>query len=364
MGICRHCGQKAGIFSSVHSECQSKYEKGVSDFTSVLRAYFFGGGAMSDILRAKTNLRSTAYLKDEDVCNISRNVVAEYVDKLRMPYTPDVVNKMDTFLNSIGVPFAQFNATGVVDGFSRKIVGGYMVDYFLDKVPLVQAKTNCARFLQLFPLNSSEVQNAYLSVLDKAARNFLKNGFLSPSEKVKIDDYVTELGLQVNNLPAQFQNSDIVKISQSMILDNLKRGIVPVVNAPLPILLTKGENLLWVYNGAELFMEKVEKEWVGRSHGVSVRIVRGVYYRVGQSKGKPIEHSHMQSQGKGQLIVTSKNLIFYSPQKTLKVPYTKLVGITPYSDGIEIHKDNSKRIAVQGLDPWFIMNYIQNYMNL
>jgi len=69
----------------------------------------------------------------------------------------------------------------------------------------------------------------------------------------------------------------------------------------------------------------------------------------------------MQSQGKGQLIVTSKNLIFYSPQKTLKVPYTKLVGITPYSDGIEIHKDNSKRIAVQGLDPWFIMNYIQNF---
>ena len=94
----------------------------------------------------------------------------------------------------------------------------------------------------------------------------------------------------------------------------------------------------------------------------SFRIMRGVYYRVGQSKGKPIEHSHMQSYGKGSLFVTSKNLIFYSAEKSVKIPYSKLVGITPYSDGIEIHKENSKRMAIQGLDPWFIMNYIQNHL--
>lgn len=361
MGICRHCGNKASIFSSVHSECQSKYEKGVSEFTSVLRSYFFGNGSMGVILKSMNLLISTAYLKDNDICNLSRNVITEYVDKLRMPYAPDIINRMDSFLNSIGIPFSQLNETGVVDGFSKKIISGYMVDYFLDKVSLAQAKSNCQRFLQLFPLNSSETENAYFSVLDKAAKNYLKNGFLSPAEKSKIDDYVSELGLQVNNLPVQFRNSDIVKILQSIILDNLKKGIVPVVHTHLPILLTKGENLLWIYNDAELFMEKIEKEWVGRSGGVSVRIMRGVYYRVGQSKGKPIEHSHMQSQGRGQLIVTSKNLIFYSPQKTLKISYTKLIGITPYSDGIEIHKDDSKRIVVQGLDPWFIMNYIQNY---
>lgn len=364
MGICRHCGNRAGIFSSVHSECHSKYEKGVSDFTSGLRLYFFGNGSMGAILKSINQLRSTAYLKDNDICNLSRNVIAEYIDKLRMPYTPSVIDKMDSFLNSIGIPFSQFNATGVVDEFSKKIITGYMVDYFMDKVPLPRAKSNCQKFLQRFPLKSSEIENVYFSVLDKATKNFLKNGVLSPAEKSKINDYVRELGLQVNNLPVQFRNSDIVKISQSMILDNLKNGIAPVVNVPLPILLTKGENLLWIYNDTELFMEKIEKEWVGRSRGVNVRIMRGVYYRVGQSRGKPIEHSHMQSQGKGQLIVTSKHLIFYSPQRTMKVPYTKLVGITPYSDGIEIHKDNSNRIAVLGLDPWFIMNYIQNYMTI
>ena len=364
MGTCRHCGNKAGIFSSAHTECQNKYEHGVATFTSSLRSYFFGTGTVNDIHRTKQSLKSTAYLKDDDVCNLSMNVIGDYTEKLKMPFTPDVVNKMDSFLNAIGLSYSTINATGVIDRFTKKIMGGYMVDYFLNKVTLSQAQQNCRNLLQLFPMSAEEIRNAYLAVLDKAAKNYLKNGFLSPSDKAKIDDYVTGLGLQVNNLPVQFQNSDIVKISQSMILDNLKKGIVPSVNVNLPIVLSRGESLLWVYNDAELLMEKIEREWVGRNHGVSIRIIRGVYYRVGQSKGKPVEHSHMQSHGRGCFIVTTKNLIFYSQQKTIKVPYTKLVGITPYSDGVEIHKDNSKRIVIKDVDPWFIMNYIQNCLTI
>lgn len=44
--------------------------------------------------------------------------------------------------------------------------------------------------------------------------------------------------------------------------------------------------------------------------------------------------------------------------KATKIPYKKIVGITPYSDGIEIHRDgaNVKRMTMQGFDPWFVMN--------
>lgn len=362
MGICKHCGKKVGLFSTAHTECQNKYDDGIKNFTTILRSYFFGGATMHDVLNSKATLVNDAYLKDDDVCNLSITVIMEYIGKLKMPYTPSTIDKVDVYIQSIGLPFSLINKTGVLDDFSKKIIGGYMVDYFLDKSTLAQSQSNCQQFLCRFPLSLSNKEYVYLLVLDKAAKNYLKNGLLSPSEKKKIEDYINGLGLQINNLPVQFNDSDIVKISQSLILDNLKRGIVPNCNFQLPIILTKGENLLWVYNDAELFVEKVEKEWVGRSRGLSFRIMRGVYYRVGQSKGKPIEKSHMQSCGKGQLIITSKNLIFYSPHKTQKIPYSKLVGITPYSDGIEIHKDGSKRMAIQGLDPWFIMNYIQNFL--
>ena len=364
MGICKHCGNKAGLFSTAHTECQTKYDNGIKDFTTILRSYFFGGTTIKDVLSRKDALMNTAYLKNDDVCNLSITLIMEYIGKLKMPYTPSIIDKVEVYIQSIGLPYSQINKTGVLSDFSKKIVGGYMVDYFLDKSTLVQAQSNCQRFLCRFPLSSSDKEHAYLQVLDKAAKNYLKNGFLSANERNKIESYINTLGLQINNLPAQFNDSDIVKISQSLILDNLKKGIMPKCSSQLPILLTKGESILWVYNDVELFVEKVEREWVGRSGGFSFRIIRGVYYRVGQSKGKPIEKNHMQNCGKGQLIVSSKNLIFYSPQKTLKIPYTKLVGITPYSDGVEIHKDGSKRIAIQGIDPWVIINYIQSFLTI
>lgn len=93
---------------------------------------------------------------------------------------------------------------------------------------------------------------------------------------------------------------------------------------------------------------------------MSFRICKGVYYRTGGSKGHPVEHSTMQSLGTGTLYVTNKNLIFHSVMKGAKIPYKKIIGVTPYSDGLEINRDgaNAKRLTMQGFDPWFIMNLL------
>lgn len=212
----------------------------------------------------------------------------------------------------------------------------------------------------------SNIEDAYLYVLNKAAMNFLKNGFLSDDEQQKIDEYVKYLALPVNNLPAQYQNSEISKLGQVSILKNVQRGIIPRANMVAPIILGKNETILWTYNGVNLYQEKITKEWVGRSGGFSFRIIKDVYYRTGSMKGHPVEHSSMEFNGTGSLYVTNKNLIFYSQQKSVKVPFNKIVGITPYSDGIEVHKDgaNQKRMTMQGFDPWFLMNLLSLISNI
>jgi hypothetical protein len=164
----------------------------------------------------------------------------------------------------------------------------------------------------------------------------------------------------MNNLPAKYQNSEIGKLEQMSILKDIQRGIMPGTNIAAPIILGKNETILWTYNGVSLYQEKITKEWVGRSGGFSFRIIKGVYYRTGGMKGHPVEHSSMELNGVGSLYITNKNLIFYSLQKSVKVPYNKIVGISPYSDGIEVHKDgaNQKRMTMQGFDPWFLMNVL------
>ena len=112
--------------------------------------------------------------------------------------------------------------------------------------------------------------------------------------------------------------------------------------------------------GSNIDIIGIEKEFVGRHGGFSFKIIKGVYYRTGQSKGHPIEHSYMDMVGIGQLIITNQNIFFYSQTKSVKIPLKKIIGIVPYSDGVEIQKDgtNSRRMVFQGFDCWFIMNLI------
>ena len=86
MGICKHCGNKAGLFSTAHTECQNKYDDGIKDFTAALRSYFFGSSTIKDVLSCKDNLIKHAYLKEDDVCNLSIAIIMEYIGKIKMSF--------------------------------------------------------------------------------------------------------------------------------------------------------------------------------------------------------------------------------------------------------------------------------------
>ena len=211
-------------------------------------------------------------------------------------------------------------------------------------------------------MSQVEIEDAYYHVLNKAATNFLRNGTLSNAEQQKIDAFVNILSLPINNLPAKYQQTEISKLGQMAILKNIQNGIMPSHSINAPIILNKGETILWTYNGVNLYQEKITKEWVGRSSGYTVRIFKGLSYRTGQMKGRPVEHSSMEFHGTGTLYITNKHLIFHGQQKGVKIPFNKIIGITPYSDGIEVHRDgaNQKRITMQGFDPWFLMNVLSH----
>jgi hypothetical protein len=360
MSTCKYCGKDAGWFSHSHDECEARHEQGLKDFEAVVSSYFTQRTTGVDVQRTKARLVADAFLSEEDICSICDKEIRQYTASIHRPFSPSSMKLMDEFLLAVGTSYSKINKNGAVDEFTKKLMRGFMVEYFTDKLSLQTAHSRCEKVLSKFPMIQANIEDAYLYVLDKAATNFLKNGFLSDAEQQKIDDYIHFLALPMNNLPAQYQNSEISKLEQVSILKNVQRGIIPRTNIAAPIILGRNESILWTYNGVSLYQEKITKEWVGRSGGFSFRIIKGVYYRTGGMKGHPVEHSSMEFNGTGSLFITNKNLIFYSPQKSVKVPYNKLIGITPYSDGIEVHKDgaNQKRMTMQGFDPWFLMNLL------
>ena len=360
MGTCKYCGKEAGWFSRAHEECKEKHETGMNDFKAVVSGYFSLRQTAIQVGQARQRLKVDAYLSDEDVCRIADAEIRRYTASIHRPFSPSSMRLMDEFLSVIGVSYSQVNQFGAVDEFTKKLLRGFMVEYFTGQLTLPMAHQRCEKVLAKFPMAEESIEDAYLYVLNKAAINLIRDDSVSDADQQKIDDYVSYLQLPINNLPVRYQGSEINKLGQIGILKKLRNGMVPSIGMPAPIILGKGESILWTYNQVTMYQEKTVKEYGGRRSGWSIRVMKGVTYHVGGTKVRPIEHTYMDNKGTGTLYVTNKNLVFQSLTSAQKVPYAKMIGVTPYSDGIEVHRDgaNVKRLTFQGFDSWFLMNVI------
>ena len=237
----------------------------------------------------------------------------------------------------------------------RPIVQKLADQYFAGEISIedFQKSTNA------ITRKSSDLLNLYLDSLSKAADSYLEDGILSDEERLRYDTFTDTLKLPLGNLPSKYADSNILKVCQLGVLSDIKNGKQPAVTIDAPIILTSKEFYVWVYPNVTAYEEKNKSEWVGRSRGYSVRICKGVYYKVGQSKGHKVETSYMSPTAHGYLIVTNRNLFLYSPQKSIKVPLKKIISLVPYSDGVEVQREtNTKRLIFEGFDSWFLMNLL------
>jgi hypothetical protein len=131
----------------------------------------------------------------------------------------------------------------------------------------------------------------------------------------------------------------------------------------LGLILGAGEELLWVEQGLTLREPKTSRSFVGASAGVSVRVARGVYFRVGQFKGHPIDRTEVVEVAKGTLALTNRQLYFVSREKGFKLPYAKLVSVIPFEDGIGLQRDgvSPKPQFLHGGDGWLLYNMVMNF---
>ena len=212
-------------------------------------------------------------------------------------------------------------------------------------------------------IDGNALQQVYCNAFDIAIDNYLNDGVIDIKENQTVARFMQFTGLPQSVLNA---NQSLEKVVQSKVLQDILQGNVPApnitINGDFPFLLGKGEHLIWLFRDITLHQHKVQREYVGRSRGVSVRVMKGVYYRTGGFKGHPVETTVMQRIGIGSVCLTDKNLYFASPEKSLKIPYTKILSIDSYSNGIGLQKDgaSAKPMFLEGINSWFTYNVIAN----
>lgn len=212
-------------------------------------------------------------------------------------------------------------------------------------------------------ISGTSKEDLFAQVLDEAVEAYLNDGVMSPDERSMVARFIQFSGIPQ---PVLNKNHSLERMLQAEVLNDILNGRKPApkitVAGNLPVMISRNENLIWVFRNITLHEQKVKREYVGRNRGLNIRIARGVYYRTGGFKGTPVETSYMQRISSGTVCMTDKHIYFSSPEKSLKIAYSSILNVDTFSNGVGIQKDgaNSKPIFLEGLDSWFCYNVIAN----
>ena len=112
---------------------------------------------------------------------------------------------------------------------------------------------------------------------------------LSLDEENALARYADYLSLAQQDLD---QNGVQTNLVQAVVLRDVTQGIIPKrqrVNGAVPFNLMKSEQLVWVIQGVDYLETVVRRERRGTSHGLSIRVTRGLYYSLRQFRSRPIK---------------------------------------------------------------------------
>lgn len=214
----------------------------------------------------------------------------------------------------------------------------------------------------------TEVQGRQLYIQDWSAAvdRYLHDGVISEEKENWLMEVKDELLISRADLE---QNGSWERVVKSAVIRDLLAGVLSTrmrVDGNLDLNLQKGEQVVWAFPHAEFLEDRVHRQYVGGSQGVSVRVMKGVYYHIGSFKGQAIDRTERVHVDTGLMAVTNKNIYFGGPRKSLRLPYSKIVSFQPFSNGLGVTRDAASakpQIFVTG-DGWFTYNLVMNLAHL
>jgi hypothetical protein len=208
----------------------------------------------------------------------------------------------------------------------------------------------------------SDLRDMVVYGWEKAVDIFFEDNILSSEENESLENYKDYYEFGQDDLDKRGYWTKLVK---GAVLRDILEGKIPErveLNGSMPFILGKDEKLIWYFPKVHYLEDKIKREYVGRTQGVSVKVMKGVYYRTGGFKGNPIDTTVTAHIGTGVLAITDKNLLFASSNKSVKIPFKKILSLMPYEDGVQISRDTASAKPQYFLtgDGWFTQNLISN----
>lgn len=215
-------------------------------------------------------------------------------------------------------------------------------------------------------LTREDVRDAIISGWCNSVDKCFEDGVIDEEEERKLVALKNGFDLTEEDLNKTGAHTRLVK---GAVIREVLAGTLPErfqLSETLPINLQKGEKLVWAFGGCDYIEDKTKRSYQGGSRGASIKVMKGVYYRVGAFKGSPVFSTERVLVDTGRVYITNKHIYFTGPSKSLRVPYAKIVSFLPFDDGVGVVRDaqTAKPQIFKTGDGWFTYNLVANLAQL
>lgn len=225
--------------------------------------------------------------------------------------------------------------------YSQDAVISLSLEKYNDTILTPEEKEEINLFARELNISEAEVEIIHKAVAKQLYRQAVEKAIadnqLTNAEEQDLVNLAQNLGLSEEEI--QLDKATGEKYNYLLFLNALDNGFLPEKPETV-IVLQRNETAHWETPAKLLVSKIVTTGYAEGSRGVSIRVMKGVSYRVGSSRSTPIKQE-VSYEYPGILVITSKRIVFSSPSKSFSIPFTQLISFDPYSDGLGLQKANS-----------------------
>ena len=227
---------------------------------------------------------------------------------------------------------------------------------------LSRLETSIRQVASASNIDASTMKSLVVTGWEKAVDDAFDDDMLTNKEETALVALGQHFDLSQEDLD---ENGAYTKVVKGAVLREILEGKIPEklhITGNLPFNLQKTEKVVWVFRDVDYYKTRTRTQYVGGSHGVSVRVAKGLYYRVGAFKGERVQNPETIHADTGLLGVTSKHIYFVGTIERFRIGYAKIMAFEAFSDGIGVQRDalTAKPQSFVTEDGWFTYNLITN----
>ncbi len=195
-------------------------------------------------------------------------------------------------------------------------------------------------------LSPAAVGQSHIRFCESLVIQVVDDGWVTEAEMSKVKGAMKWLGVQPNDLDPAIRS----ELDRFDALRRICAGELPIISEP-QLIARKDETVHFECFAGVIENVRVKLGYQGQSQGFSIRLAKGLSYRVGQSQGQLQSEQQMLPVDDGTLSLTDRRVVYAGVERSFVCPWAKVISVEESDGNMVIVSEKQQKPLVLAMLP-------------